>query len=142
MCRLVWFANVLFCALAFSIFIFLSFYLKFSVVKLSAVSFFTMNANGFGLRAGGHFEAQNCQFTIKFISCNTLQITTNRPLAFSPCYKLAFCLWLLFCPLFTAVLVRWLGGSFAFFVWLCELAKKQMCHQKRWVNNTSLKCFG
>jgi hypothetical protein len=33
---------------------------------------------------------------------------------------------------FTAGLVRWLGGSFAFFVWLCAVAKKQMCHQMRW----------
>lgn len=33
---------------------------------------------------------------------------------------------------FTAVLVRWFGGSFAFFVWLCAVAKKQMYHQMRW----------
>jgi len=51
-------------------------------------------ANGFGLRAGGHFGAQNCQPAINFISCNTLQITTIRPLAFSPCYALA----VLVCP--------------------------------------------
>jgi len=48
-----------------------------------------------GLRAGGHFEAQNCQITIKFISCKKLQFTTNRPLAFSPCYQLGdlVCQW-------------------------------------------------
>jgi len=59
------------------------------------VSFFIIAPNGFGLRAGGHFEAQNCQFTIKFISCRTFQITTNRPLAFSPCYQLGVlvCQW-------------------------------------------------
>jgi len=34
--------------------------------------------------------------------------------------------------LFIDVLVRWLGGSFAFFIWLCAVAKKQMCHQMRW----------
>jgi hypothetical protein len=52
-------------------------------------------ANGFGLRAGGHFEAQNCQTAINFISCNTFQITTIRPLAFSPCYQLGVlvCQW-------------------------------------------------
>jgi len=52
-------------------------------------------ANGWRLRAGGHFEAQNCQPAINFISCNTLQITTNRPLAFSPCYQLGVlvCQW-------------------------------------------------
>ena len=55
----------------------------------------TLAGNGFGLRAGGHFEAQNCQFTIKFISCSTFQITTIRPLAFSPCYQLGVlvCQW-------------------------------------------------
>jgi hypothetical protein len=62
---------------------------------LSWQSVFTLACNGFGLRAGGHFEAQNCQFTIKFISCKKLQITTNRPLAFSPCYQLGVlvCQW-------------------------------------------------
>jgi hypothetical protein len=57
--------------------------------------FFRVRHNGFGLRAGGHFEAQNCQFTIKFISCKKLQITTIRPLAFSPCYQLGVlvCQW-------------------------------------------------
>jgi len=46
---------------------------------------FLMAGNVFGLRAGGHLEAQNCQLVINFVSCNTLQITTIRPLAFSPC---------------------------------------------------------
>ena len=58
-----------------------------------------MDLNGFGLRAGGHFEAQNCQHAIKFISCNNLQITTNRPLAFSPCYQL----WVLVCSWFEII---------------------------------------
>ena len=34
---------------------------------------------------------------------------------------------------FSLSVVRWLGGSFAFFVWLCADAKKQMCHQMRWL---------
>ena len=34
---------------------------------------------------------------------------------------------------FLSVLVRWLCGSFAFFDWLCAVAKKQMCHKKRWL---------
>jgi len=29
--------------------------------------------------------------------------------------------------------VRWLGSSFAFFVWLCAVVKMQMCYQMRWV---------
>jgi len=33
---------------------------------------------------------------------------------------------------FTAVIVRWLGGSFAFFVWLCVVAKSK-CATKRFV---------
>jgi hypothetical protein len=41
--------------------------------------------------------------------------STEPPLLPNPCYKLAFCLSLLCCPLFTAGLVRWLGGSFGFF---------------------------
>jgi len=36
---------------------------------------------------------------------------------------LAFCLSLLCCPLFTAVLVRWLGSSFAFFCLAFALAQ-------------------
>jgi hypothetical protein len=35
------------------------------------------------------------------------------------------------CLFILSVVVRWLGGSFAFFVWLCVSAKMQMCHQKR-----------
>lgn len=65
---------------------------------LSSIFYLCFNLlahNGFGLRAGGHFEAQNFQFTIKFISCKKLQITTIRPLAFSPCYQLGVlvCQW-------------------------------------------------
>ena len=50
----------------------------------------TIEYNVFGLRAGGHFEAQNCQITINFIRCNTFQISIICPLAFSRCYQLAF----------------------------------------------------
>ena len=65
------------------------FSLYFVLSIFMSLSFFRLACNGFGLRAGGHFESQNCQFITKFISCNTLQITTICPLAFSPCYKLA-----------------------------------------------------
>jgi len=41
------------------------------------------------------------------------------------------------CPLsvvagMSGVMVRWLGSSFAFFVWLCAVGKMQMCYQMRW----------
>ena len=37
------------------------------------------------LKAGGHFGALHCQLAINFIRCNTLQISTLRPLDFSLC---------------------------------------------------------
>jgi len=38
------------------------------------------------LKAGGHLGVLHCQPAMKFISCNTLQISTFRPLDFSLCY--------------------------------------------------------
>jgi hypothetical protein len=43
---------------------------------------------------------------------------------------------------FTGVLMCWLGGSFAFFCWSVRLAKKQMCHQKRWLMTAHIKFVG
>jgi len=37
--------------------------------------------------------------------------------------------------LFGRSVERWLGSSFAFFVWLCAVGKMQMCYQKRWVSS-------
>jgi len=37
---------------------------------------------------------------------------------------------MLYCPLFTLSLVRWLGGSFGFFSIGCALQKKYKCATK------------
>jgi hypothetical protein len=34
---------------------------------------------------------------------------------------------------FGRFVVRLVGSSFAFFVWLCAVGKMQMCYQKRWL---------
>jgi hypothetical protein len=37
-------------------------------------------------------------------------------------------------PFFSVVIVRWLGGSFGFFLhWSVRCKKIQMCHQMRWL---------
>ena len=59
--------------------------------------------------------------------------STEPPLLPNPCYKLAFCLSLLCCPLFA---VSWCVGLVAllhFFVWHLRWQKMQMCYQKRWL---------
>jgi len=86
--RLVWFANVLFCAVAFSIF---SVCLYIAIILLSsvAVSFFTMNANVLQLQEVGDFEAQNFLPALNLIRSTKLHLTTEPPISCSCCYALA-----------------------------------------------------
>jgi hypothetical protein len=72
----------------------------------------------------------NCKAKIKKLSTDFAIALLSARLGQTVCYLLAFCLSLVCCPLFTAVLVRWLGGSFGFFsVGLC-VCKKYKCATK------------
>jgi len=55
------------------------------LTKPSLLRFLKHEAQRLRLKAGGHFGAGHCQPAIKFISYNTFQIGTIRPLDFSLC---------------------------------------------------------
>jgi hypothetical protein len=82
-----------------------------------------MNANVLRLCEEADFGELNCQYTTKIDARQNVQLTTEPAFLQNRCYRfvLLFCRAVV-CPCYS-VLVRWLGGSFAFFCLALALAK-------------------
>src|SRR5690554_7368495 len=52
--------------------------------------FFMFVVNGYVYGVVWRFEARTCQTVIKFIRCNTLDISTIRQMHYTRCYRLVF----------------------------------------------------
>jgi len=52
--------------------------------------FILMHGNGYVYGVVWRFEARTCQTVIKFIRCNTLDISTIRQMHYTRCYRLVF----------------------------------------------------
>jgi len=97
------------------------------------MSFFKMPYNGLGLCEEADLEAQMFVLAQMFIRIPKVQFSTEPAFLQNPCYALVPFFGLFISFLFV---VSWCVGLVAlldFFVWLCALAKMQMCYQKHWL---------
>ena len=96
--------------------------------------FFTLAPNGFGLRAGGHFEAQNCQTAMNLLVAIPLKLPLSARLLLARVTSLPFLSFVCICPIFATFSVYRAMALVALLRNLtCALtcAVKQMCHQIR-----------
>jgi len=89
-------------------------------------------SDGLGIGEGTALKIVCSTFVQMYIRITNVQLLPSALLLPNRCYQLPFFSVVFVRCHFVSVLLRWLGGSFAFFYWLCAVAKKQMCHQKRW----------
>jgi hypothetical protein len=86
-------------------------------------------------------EVQMFSFAQKFNRRTAVEFSTKPAILPNCCYRLAFFLSLCFCPLLRLSLVRWLGGSFAFFVGLCAFGKNANVPPKAWAYSSVVLLF-